>query len=438
MGTAKQYGWCWMMWLLLLALTIFQPCALAQKESAREHGLLPKDIQEAEHRAGEYAGNLSERSVRGKSVTEAVSQLTGTAINPLFGVTVLGMWHYFSTPEHLRNQLPFYDQPYVWGVLLLLILLMFFNSTICESMPFLKIPLNALGDLVNKGGACIILPVVLYEFAQAFAPSTAVALASASDLLFPTAYAAGGSEVVIGSISGSWLLLGGLISLAVGALAYAVVWVVWNVIDVTILVLPIPFLDAILKSTRLAAMGFVFGVAALSPWLGVVISLAMILACWVLAGWAFRLSVMGFVFATDFLLWRRSGGIDATAGIPVFISATAGKQWKLPARLYGYIQRRSDDMLFFVWRPWLVGPLREIELGQSRNFQSGSTLLYPVVLDSTGNISLFRLPPRYRRDVQTITSALRMSNWRDVSIVRSAWAYLQQVFRGSSDTFQKI
>jgi hypothetical protein len=159
----------------------------------------------------------------------------------------------------------------------------------------------------------------------------------------------------------------------------------------------------------------------------------MMLVCWSLSGWAFRLSVMGFVVETEFLLGRKSGSVDAASGIPAFITATGGKRWKLPARLYGSIQRKSDNALFFVWRPWLVGTLHEIELGQSQNFQGGSTLLYPVVLDNTGNLSLFRLPPRYRRDVQIITFALGMSSWRDVSIVRGMWYYLRQVFGGSSD-----
>ena len=379
---------------------------------------------------------LSERVTQGERIMTATAQLTGTAINPLFGVTALGMYHYYKTPEGERDQLPIYDQPYVWGVLLLIMLLMFFNSTICETMPFLKIPLNALGDMVNKGGAAVVLPIVLYDFIQAFAEPTAVALASISELWIPTAYAADGSAVVLGSISGGWLLLGGLVSLIAGAFAYTVVWIVWNVIDVTILVLPIPSLDAILKSIRLVAVGFVFGAAALSPWLGLLVSLLMILVCWYLAGWAFRLSVMGFVFATDFLFWRKSGGVDAVAGVPAFLTATAGKQWKLPARLYGYIQRRSDNTLFFIWRPWLIGALHEIELGQSKNFQGGSTLLYPVILDNTGNISLFRLPPRYRRDSQTIAVLLGLSGWRDVSIVRSMWSYLQKVFRRNHAGFR--
>ena len=376
---------------------------------------------------------LVKRVTQGEQVMGAAAQLTGTAINPLFGVTALGMWHYFTTPPELRDQLPVYDQPYVWGVLLVIMLLMFFNSTFCESMPFLKIPLNALGDLVNKGGAAVVLPIVLYQFAQVLAPPTAVALASASESLFPTVYAAEGSAA--GSVSDGWLLLGGLAALVVGAFAYAAVWVVWNVIDVVIFLMPIPFLDAILKSIRLGFATLVLGITEWSPWLGLLIALPMILICLYLAGWAFLLSVMGFVFSTDFLLWRKSGGVDAAAGIPAFLTATAGKQWKLPARLYGYIQRRSNDTLYFVWRPWLIGPLHERNLGQSKNFQGGVTLLYPVVLDSTRNVLLFRLPPRYRGDMQSVTVALGLSGWHDVSIIRGMWSQLRQVFKESPGGF---
>ena len=341
------------------------------------------------------------------------------------GATALGMYHYFSTPEHLRDQLPFYDQPHVWGAMLLIILLMFFNSTICETMPFLKIPLNALGDLVNKGGACVVLPVVLHKFAQAFATPTANVLASVGEWIIPTAYAAGGAG---GGIGDGWLLLGWAVSLTFGLVAYAAVWVVWNVIDVTILVLPIPGLDAILKSIRLAAVGLLFGASWLNPWLGLLLSLGMVLICWYLSGWAFRLSVMGFVFATDFLLWRKTGTIDAVAGIPAFITATGGKQWKLPARQYGRLRRGAEGTLSFVWRSWLVGQKREVELGTPNNYQGGSSLLYPMVLDGTGESALFRFPPRYRNDAHVIADALGLRGYRDVSIIRNTWKALRQFF----------
>jgi len=368
---------------------------------------------------------MTTQSMRGKSINEAVSQLTGTAVNPLFGITALGMYKYFGTPEHLREQLPFHDQPCVWGPMLLIILLMLFNSTICESMPFFKIPLNALGDMVNKGGACVVLPAVLYEFSQAFAAPTAVALAAIHDGIFPTAYAAGEAG---GIIAGGWLTIGWAVSFVLGAIGYATVWVVWNVIDVAIFILPVPFLDAILKSLRHTAMGLLFGASWLHPWLGLVMSLAMLCICWRLTGWAFRLSVMGFVFSTDFLLWRKSGVLDATAGISAFVTGTASKRWKIHKRQYGRLRRKADGALHFVCRSWIiVGLERKIDLGSPRDYLAGSTLLYPVILDDRGDQVLFRLPPRYRRDTQAITDLLGLYACRDVSIIRNIWKMLRGV-----------
>jgi len=412
MNISKRQKWSWTAGILLLALAIFYPSVCVAEVSDHD---------------------MSEHTVRGDGITTATAKLTGTAINPLFGVTVLGMYHYFSTPEHLRGQLPLYDQPIVWGILLVLMLLMFFNSTICETMPILKIPLNALGDTVNKGGAVVVLPMVLHEFGQAFAPTAATALAATSEVLFPIAYAADGAVTSIGD---GWMFLGWVVSLIVGIFAYAVVWVVWNVIDVIIFVLPIPLLDATLKSFRLGFATFVLGMAELFPWLGLVVALVMIFVCWRLSGWAFRLSVMGFIFATDFLLCRKPGNIEASVGVPAFITATAAKQWQCPARSYGRLRRGEDNMLFFAWRPWLIGPLREVALGQSHNFQCGSTLLYPMVLESNGKYPLFRLSPRYRRDSQAIADDLELCGWRDVSIVRSRMALLKQLFktRGTVDS----
>jgi hypothetical protein len=307
--------------------------------------------------------------------------------------------------------------------MLIIILLMFFNSTICETMPFLKIPLNALGDLVNKGGACVVLPVVLYEFSQAFAAPTAIVLATAHDLAFPTAYAA---EGVGGSICDGWLFLGGMVSAFFGLIGYAVIWVVWNVTDVIIFILPVPLLDATLKSIRHGAMGLLFGASWLHPWLGLAVSLLMLWICWRLSGWAFRLSIMGFVFTTDFLFWRKSGNIDATVGIPAFITATAGKRWKVPARQYGRLRREADGTLCFVWRSWLVGLAHETNLGKPNDYQGGSTLLYPVVIEGTGDNVLFRLPPRYRRDLQAIPILLGLRGYRDVSIIRNTWKALKE------------
>ena len=137
---------------------------------------------------------------------------------------------------------------------------------------------------------------------------------------------------------------------------------------------------------------------------------------------------MGFVFSTDFLLWRKSGNIDTAVGIPAFITVTAGKRWKLPARQYGRLRRESDGTFCFVWRSWLVGPEHKIDLGKPSDFHGGSTLLYPVVLEGIGENVLFRLPPRYRRNAQEVSILLGLRDCHDTSIIRNTWKALKQLF----------
>jgi hypothetical protein len=144
---------------------------------------------------------------------------------------------------------------------------------------------------------------------------------------------------------------------------------------VIIFVLPVPFLDATLKSVRLGTMGTLFATAWMNPGLGLLLSLGMVVICWYLSGWAFRLSVMGFIFTTDFLFWRKPNNIDATVGIPAFTTAMAGKRWKLPSRQYGHLRRGAEGTLYFVWCSWLVGPKCELDLGRPNDYQGGSTLL---------------------------------------------------------------
>ena len=47
----------------------------------------------------------------GVDLADGLSQTTGIAISPLLGVTVMGVWRYYKTPESQRAQLPWYNSP---------------------------------------------------------------------------------------------------------------------------------------------------------------------------------------------------------------------------------------------------------------------------------------------------------------------------------------
>ena len=68
-------------------------------------------------------------------------------------------------------------------------------------------------------------------------------------------------------------------------------------------------------AARTALLGLVTVTATLNPWLGALLSVVVIVVAYLVAGWAFRLTVFGSVFCWDFLSGRRKsffGDLHAT------------------------------------------------------------------------------------------------------------------------------
>src|SRR5262245_17052333 len=132
---------------------------------------------------------------RGQRVANAVATITGTAISPLLGVSVLGAYSYFRTPEAERRSLPFYCSPLFWIPLVLLLTLVFLKDTVGSVLPILKKPLDAVEVLIVNKAALLfaVLPVVWFEAAdlqRAAAPIASLVLPAAYDTA-PSATAAG-------------------------------------------------------------------------------------------------------------------------------------------------------------------------------------------------------------------------------------------------------
>ncbi|MCC8166046.1 MAG: hypothetical protein LIQ31_07825 [Planctomycetes bacterium] len=142
------------------------------------------------------------RLTRGELINQSFVALTGEAINPLLGITALGVFNYVRTPPDQRHLLPPWDQPVVWVPLLCILALMLFNSTIGEALPFLKMPLNAFGDFVNKAGAVVVLPLVVLMFANNLAQPVAEQFAAAWGTAFPVASA--GEIGAAGTLASGW------------------------------------------------------------------------------------------------------------------------------------------------------------------------------------------------------------------------------------------
>jgi hypothetical protein len=331
-----------------------------------------------------------QRSSRGERVNQAFVALTGEAVNPLFGVTALGIYNYLRAAPADRDSLPLFDQPVIWIPLLAIILLMFFNSTICEAIPVLKIPMNALGNVVNTAGAVAVLPLVVKMFADAFAHPAGQALVAAADTLFPAAHAAGG-----GVAETMWTTLGWLAGAIIGVVVYAAVWLTFNLVDALILICPFPGIDAMLKSFRLAVVGALAGLNALSPAAAMAVAMAVVLVSLFMAGWSFRLSVFGMVYATDVLFFR--WGEVRGPSAPAFTCLTAKKRLGIPVRTYGRLEKNAEGELIFSYRPWLVRPKRTAVLGEPEEFACGLGFINPFLIEADHpEREWLRLPPRFR------------------------------------------
>lgn len=361
-----------------------------------------------------------ERASRGGRLNDAFVALTGEAINPLFGVTALGMYRYFTTPESLREGLPLYDQPAVWVPLLCIILLMLFNSTLCEAMPFLKIPLNSLGDIVNKAGAVAVLPLVVKMFADQFAVVAGPEFASAG--VFPLAFA-GEMSVTSG--------LGWLAGAALGVVIYGAVWLTFNVIDVLIIVCPFPGVDAMLKSFRLSVIGVLAGARHLDPVVAFVLAACVVLVSLLLAGWSFRLSVFGLIFSTDILFFRKRD--VGSEGCRAFSCAALKAARGVPMRTWGVLERGDGGDLVFVYRPWLVLGKRRVVIGLAGNFAAGRGLLNPFLI-ADGNVGApwLRLPPRYRGREEALAGCFNLCGVGDCGVGGALRTWLGELFGGKS------
>lgn len=369
--------------------------------------------------------NEHQRSTHGSSLNQAFVALTGEAVNPLFGVTALGIYNYFKTPEHLRDSLPIYDQPMIWVPLLGIVLLMLFNSTICEAFPFLKVPLNALGDMVNKAGAVAILPLVVKMFADSFSRHGSGAVASVMGIATPVAHAGEAGLMASATDSFGWLL-----GAVIGVIVYGAVWLTFNVVDVLILICPFPGVDAILKSFRLSMMGLLTGANHLSPETAVIIASAVVLVSLFLAGWSFRLSIFGLVFSTDILFFRKR----AVKETPVNAFSCVGmKQGRgLPMRTWGRVEKNDKGEIVFSYKPWLVLSRRESVIGEAGKFDAGRGLLNPfVVSEVDSNTPWLRMPPRYRGQEDALANALGLRSVVNCGVSGALRTWLSHMFGGS-------
>jgi hypothetical protein len=190
--------------------------------------------------------------------------------------------------------------------------------------------------------------------------------------------------------------------------------VVGHAADVLALLSPVPFVDLVVKGSRVAVMLAVSGLAVLSPTLGLIASGIVIGVCALLFWLALRVLILGWVFGWDLLLWRKDAAADG--GMQAF---TIGKIQGMPRSALGKLSRDPNGILEFRYRRLGFGPLKRVRLEDASAYDVGRGILYPCV--TLGEARQFRLLPRYRGSEEGVRSVLGMGSVRDVGVGKLLW-----------------
>jgi hypothetical protein len=340
----------------------------------------------------------------------AISTVTGVAISPLLGTSAYGAVQYYRTPAEKRDKLPWFAQPTFWVPALLLVVFVGLKDVLGTAAPTaLKKPFDIAECVENKVSGMVaagaFVPFVVTVFGDSNVQSAML------------------SSLGFASIDLSWLY--NALMVPIGIIAFVIVWLVGNAINVLIVISPFTTVDAMLKSARLAVFATVPATSCINPWLGAAWALIIIVVCYFIAGWSLRLTHFGAVILWDSLTFRRKRFMVDPKSNKVFL---ARKLNKVPVRTYGKLVKNDQGKLVLTYRPWLILPPRSVELPEGK-YEAGCGAFYSELLlvyaDDTRSICL--LPPRYRGHEAELVKVYGLAGTRDVGL-RAMWAWLKGMF----------
>ncbi len=353
------------------------------------------------------------------SVASAISTVTGIAVSPLLGTGAFGAYKYFTatTPEQ-KASLPWFAQLSFWLPALAIVGACAAKDSLGAVIPpGLKKPLDVLETVENKVSGLVAAGAVV-PFTMNAISKLIVAHSGPPELL-----STGLASIHLAAIDLSWLL--NLLTIPFGVAMFAVVWMASHAINVLILISPWGAVDAALKTIRTALLGLLTLTATLNPWLGAALSVLVIIVAYLVAGWAFRLTVFGSIFCWDFFTIRKRR-FEPEAGSNLVFSGGKLKQVGVPVRTYGKLINISGAKKWcFVYRPWVIGNEKSVEV-VTNSPEIGRGLFFSTVREKDG--ALFLLPPRYRGHEERMVILYEVeSGVRDAGLLK-AWSVLKEMF----------
>ncbi|MFI5355812.1 MAG: hypothetical protein ACHQ4G_00610 [Opitutales bacterium] len=374
--------------------------------------------------AGAATNDRSSTRSPGAGVATAVSTVTGIAISPLLGTSAYGAYQYVTAKDAAaRTALPWYAQMSFWLPALVLVALVAAKDSFGAVIPpGLKKPFDVLEVMENKVSGLVaagaVVPFTMNSVSKLIASHTAPAAHHT--------YAASGLAMLhFGMIDFSWAL--DILTVPFGIAMFAVVWMASHAINVLILLSPWGAIDAALKALRTALLGLLTLTATINPWVGALLSVGVIIGAYLVAGWAFRLTVFGTIFSWDFFTVRRARFTPAENDNAMF---AGGNLPGVPVRTYGRLVLRSAGNYEFVYRPWLwLSPKVASVPVTKEKLAVGKGLFFSTI--TAENIgTLFLLPPRYRGHEDVLARAYLMGGGVRDAGLRKAWSLLKELFSG--------
>lgn len=362
------------------------------------------------------------------AISKSVAVLTGVAISPLLGTGALGLYENWQakTPEQ-QAALPWYARwAFILPALAIVGVCAAKDSLGAVLPPGLKKPLDVLETIENKVSGLVAAGAVV-PFTMSTLSKMIVAHTHTHTPVAPVFEATGLATIHLGVIDYSWVL--SVLTIPLGIAIFLIVWMASHAINVLILLSPWGAIDAALKGARTALLGLIVVSATLNPWISAGLSVIIILVAYLVAGWAFRLTIFGTVFSWEFFTLRKLRFKPAERENKVFSSTQLTKQG-VPMRTYGrLLDEPENGRQTFAYKPWMVLPEKTVTV----KFDApsvGKGLFFSTIRDHER--TAFILPPRYRGHEEAVARIYRIEGGvRDAGLLK-AWGTLRELFGGSA------
>lgn len=380
-----------------------------------------------ENSVAEVDRNITDLLAEGESLAMEISKAVGVSISPLLGMSVLGAYNYWKTPEEDRYTIEWYNSPAFWVPLLVILFACIAKDSAKTILPIPKqflAPFDVLETVENKISGLIGLFFIIFSIVDKFEHGAIIVLLQKT--LISVAYAGDGVVLVTYPLfSVVRIFFTALFTL----FCCFMVWLVSHSINILILLCPFALIDLLLKMFRNSVIAILLGASLINPYMGLAVSLVIVVFAYFVAGWSFRFMVFGSLFSFDILMRRsnkyKPGGTE--------IKAFAGKKFsKAPTMSYGTIKITDESFLEFTYKPWLILPSRTVYTKeQIKNYEIGVGSLSPVIVkkreNSNSYSTLFRLRPLYKSHEQYVAEILGIQSIREVGLskgLKNGWQWL--------------